>query len=257
MKLNFLVIGEICTDKFIYGKASRLSPEAPVPIFTPIKTQTNGGMALNTYNNLLAIINKNDKKHSVDTILSELCSTKIRYVDIKTNHYFLRVDEEDKFDRFKIDATIKKKILKADCIIISDYDKGYLNIEDFKKIYNLKKISTPIFLDTKKKLCHNIFHWVDYIKVNESEYYDNIESYDRGYYKKKIIATLGDKGASFDNQNYPSVNPQNTIDVSGAGDTFMAAMCYKYMDKRDIPEAITYANIMAAQVVMKRGVSTI
>ena len=31
----FLVIGEECTDEFVYGKAERLSPEAPVPVFIP------------------------------------------------------------------------------------------------------------------------------------------------------------------------------------------------------------------------------
>lgn len=257
MALNFLVIGEICTDQFIYGKASRLSPEAPVPVFNPIKTESNGGMAENTYNNLLSIIRNDNKNHSVETIFSNNCSTKIRYVDIKTNHYFLRVDNETKFDKFKYDEFTRKKIKKADCIIISDYDKGFLDIHDFKKIYDLKKISTPIFLDTKKRLCYDILHWVDYIKVNESEYYDNVDSEDRKNHRRKIIATLGDRGAFFNNETYGAIHPQNTIDVSGAGDTFMAALCYKYMDNRDVPEAITFANLMAGKVVRKRGVCTI
>ncbi len=257
MAINFLVIGEICTDQFIYGRASRLSPEAPVPVFNPIKTESNEGMAHNTFNNLQSMVNNDNKKDLVHSIFSNNCSTKIRYVDIKTNHYFLRVDNENKFNTIKYDGINTKKIKKADCIIISDYDKGFLSVHDFKKIYDLKKISTPIFLDTKKKLCYDIFHWVDYIKVNESEYYDNINSSDRKYYRRKIIATLGDKGALFNGETYQALHPQNTIDVSGAGDTFMAALCYKYMDNRDVPEAITYANLMAGKVVMKRGVCTI
>ena len=46
-----LVIGDGCKDVFQYGKCERLSPEAPVPVFKPTKTTSNGGMAVNVYNN--------------------------------------------------------------------------------------------------------------------------------------------------------------------------------------------------------------
>ena len=55
---------------------------------------------------------------------------------------------------------------------------------------------------------------------------------------------------------YPSVNPKETIDVSGAGDTFTASFTLKYLETRDINESITFANEMASIVVSKRGVVT-
>ena len=42
-----LVVGDSCTDVFIYGIIERVSPEAPVPVFNPIKETSNGGMASN------------------------------------------------------------------------------------------------------------------------------------------------------------------------------------------------------------------
>ena len=42
--IKVLVIGENCTDVFIYGSVNRLSPEAPIPIIKPISQTSNKGM---------------------------------------------------------------------------------------------------------------------------------------------------------------------------------------------------------------------
>jgi D-beta-D-heptose 7-phosphate kinase/D-beta-D-heptose 1-phosphate adenosyltransferase len=254
---NFLVIGEVCTDEFIYGKSNRLSPEAPVPIFEPVRRETNDGMAKNTYNNLLALIRNAKRNHSIDGVFSENMSTKTRYVDIKTNHYFLRVDSETDFQRIVFDSLTKRKIQDADCIVISDYNKGYLELEDIIKIYKLKKESAPIFLDTKKQLTPKIFDWIDFIKVNQKEYNENVTVTAKKIHSSKIIVTLGETGAFYNHKTFRSTNPKNTVDVSGAGDTFMAALCFKYMESKTIETAIQYANLIAGEVVSKRGVSTI
>ena len=54
--MNVLVIGDSCTDEFVYGEINRISPEAPVPVLQPVKNTKNGGMANNVYNNLLSIM---------------------------------------------------------------------------------------------------------------------------------------------------------------------------------------------------------
>ena len=53
--MKFLVIGDSCTDKFIYGKCERICPEAPVPVFTPTGATSNGGMAKNVQANVIAL----------------------------------------------------------------------------------------------------------------------------------------------------------------------------------------------------------
>ena len=47
-----LVIGDSCTDVFIYGDIERICPEAPVPVFKPTNQTENGGMAKNVVRNL-------------------------------------------------------------------------------------------------------------------------------------------------------------------------------------------------------------
>ena len=54
--MKVLVVGEICVDKFIYCEVKRLSPEAPVPVLTPLHTVENPGMAGNTIENVKAKI---------------------------------------------------------------------------------------------------------------------------------------------------------------------------------------------------------
>ena len=51
-RVKILVIGESCRDVFIYGECNRLCPEAPVPVFNPVKSVDNGGMARNVYRNV-------------------------------------------------------------------------------------------------------------------------------------------------------------------------------------------------------------
>jgi sugar/nucleoside kinase (ribokinase family) len=89
------------------------------------------------------------------------------------------------------------------------------------------------------------------IKLNETEYKNNL-----GINHSGLIVTLGDKGASYQDKIIPQNNPQQTIDVSGAGDTFVAAFALDYYSCLNVVEAIDYANQMASNVVNKRGVAT-
>ena len=50
---NVIVIGDKCTDKYVYGECSRLSPEQPVPVLDKTETKERPGMAANTELNLI------------------------------------------------------------------------------------------------------------------------------------------------------------------------------------------------------------
>ena len=89
--------------------------------------------------------------------------------------------------------------------------------------------------------------------LNESEFKQHEFNQ---HWLNKIIITLGAKGAKHNGIVYPSPDPKETIDVSGAGDTFTASFTLKYLETYDIPESIIFANKMASIVVSKRGVTT-
>ena len=254
MSYTFLVIGDKCLDVFVYGEVNRLSPEAPVPVFNPIHRKKNDGMAKNVYNNLFSLISQGSGNHEIYGIFSEEGSVKTRYVEQKSNHSFLRVDEGDRTTNIQFSKYNRAIIKKADCIIISDYNKGFLSIPDIANICHFKKEGAVIFLDTKKKIHDEVVELVDFIKFNQEEATLN-ESIWRCY-PEKIIATKGSDGAYFDNQHFPT-QKKVTIDVSGAGDTFLAALAYYYTINKDIFNAITKANECALKVVSQRGVSII
>jgi sugar/nucleoside kinase (ribokinase family) len=58
------------------------------------------------------------------------------------------------------------------------------------------------------------------------------------------------------NSIYESPSPKETIDVSGAGDTFISAFTIQYLKTKDVVESIKFANQMCSIVVSKRGVVT-
>ena len=241
--MKIVVIGETCIDKFIYCKINRLSPEAPVPILQPIYTKQNAGMSGNTMANLKALSPEHKLLHFCN--LSQV--TKTRYVEKKTNHMFLRVDEgDDKIDPFEWSDDYIHFIKDADLVIVSDYNKGYLSDYDLEKIAFHSKIS---ILDSKRKLTNHIIKHFDFVKLNEGEWRNNIELDD-----ENIIITLGSKGSMYQGKLFPSPNPQETIDVSGAGDTFTAAFAINYLDTKSVTSSILFANEVSAKVVSKRGV---
>ena len=87
--MKILIVGDSCKDVFIYGDITRLSPEAPVPVFNPRKTIENDGMAKNVANNVEVL------GSTIYTITNMNSIKKIRYVDKSSNQMVLRVDEHD------------------------------------------------------------------------------------------------------------------------------------------------------------------
>jgi D-beta-D-heptose 7-phosphate kinase/D-beta-D-heptose 1-phosphate adenosyltransferase len=242
------VIGELCHDIFVYGDTKRLSPEAPVPVLTHTHVETNLGMAGNVRQNLWAL----DSSLQIELIHQKKEIKKTRYVDDKSNHMFLRVDEgEENIDVFVLTEKEIDKIKQSDIVIVSDYHKGFLNEETLVQIGNHSKLS---IIDTKKVLTEKIIGSFDFIKVNEHEYKTN-ESISNTY-KQKFIITLGMKGAKHNDIIYPSPSPKQTMDVSGAGDTFTSSFILKFKETNNINESIIFANLMASIVVSKRGVTT-
>lgn len=245
--MKITVFGELCKDVFVYGETKRLSPEAPVPVFTPLFTEENPGMAGNVVENLNPV--ENNIKitfYHQDEIIK-----KIRYVDFKSNHMFIRVDEgEGNITPLVLNDEIIDNIKESDAIIVSDYNKGFLSENVIKEITYHSRFS---IMDTKKKISTDVLSCFNFVKLNESEF---LKHDFEDIWLNKILVTLGSKGAKYMDNVYPSPEPKETIDVSGAGDTFTSSFTLKYLETKDIEKSIIYANKMASIVVSKRGVST-
>jgi len=246
--MKVLVIGDTCKDVFVYGSCDRLCPDAPVPVFIPEYQRENRGMAGNVYENLVSF-----SRVEAHLIANETAVTKTRYVDEPTNHLLVRVDSgEERIERIKNLDEID--FSEYDAVVISDYNKGFLTTEDISYIGNHHPLT---FLDTKK-LLGDWAQSVKYIKINHKEYdrtYHTIE--DNKKIKSKLIITMGSRGCRFREGSFP-VSTVEIKDTTGAGDSFLAALVFRYViNGGRMHDAIEYANECASLVVQQRGVSTI
>ena len=234
---NVLLIGDNCKDVYQYGTVDRISPEAPVPVFVPVRIEEHEGMAGNVAKNLEALgchVN----------FLHRETSIKTRLIDIRSKQQIVRIDNDIKSDPLVFDTAIPNVY---DAIVISDYDKGtvtYSLIEELRK-----EFAGPIFVDTKKqdlKRFNGCF-----VKINELEYNRRTSLNDQ------LIITLGEHGAIYKqgqaevHQDAPKVE---VSDVCGAGDTFLAALTYKYLETKDMGAAVLFALKSASITVQHVGV---
>ena len=230
-QFRVLLIGDSCTDEYVYGTCDRLNPEAPVPILNFNRKETNKGMAWNVRENLMSF------GIEVVILTNEEEITKTRYIDEKSNQHILRLDDEPILKPMEYELPEED----FDALIISDYDKGFLNV---RKICELvSEFEGPVFLDSKKTVLPS---QGCFIKINETE-----KKLLTGDYNN-LIVTKGAGGADYDGVNYPAEKTK-VYDVVGAGDTFLSALVYFHLIYGRIEEAIPYANKAASIAVQNFG----
>ena len=238
---NVIVIGDKCTDKYVFGETTRLSPEQPVPVLDQTRIEERPGMAGNTELNL--------KAFGVNTVLlsQRESITKTRFVDTNSGYQLMRLDETPQVSRIA-NAELKMAMmhLNPDAIVISDYDKGYINDDDLWHLCH--NFNRPVFVDTKKR---RLFQKDNvYWKINKKEYDDLIQDHLPNL--SNLIVTLGSAGASWNGMIF---KPQvvKVFDVCGAGDTFLAALVYEFLKTKNMQTAIEFANKAAAIAVTHPG----
>lgn len=230
-QLKVLLIGDSCTDEYVYGSCERLNPEAPVPILKYSRKEIKKGMAWNVRENIESF------GIEVYMITNQETITKTRYIDEKYNQQILRVDNEPDLKPMNSDLPDEY----FDALVISDYDKGFLSNE---KVFELVEwFDGPVFIDSKKT---NLPKESCFVKINDLEFskLDNPSD--------NLIITRGSKGAEYQGRLYPG-EKVDIFDAVGAGDTFLSALVYFYLKCGKIEEAIPYANKAAAIAVSNFG----
>ena len=232
MSFRILLCGDDCVDIYQYGHVERLSPEAPVPIVKLDYYQKIPGMAGNVKRNLQALYCTVDYRHT-DT------NVKTRMLDIKSHQHMLRIDDDKKCTALDVDFDYTL----YDAIVVSDYCKGTITYEFIEEIR--QQYQGLIFVDTKKKDLKRLNGCI--VKVNDFEYSTTTSLPD------DIIVTMGKNGCLYKEKIYPAPEVE-VVDVCGAGDTFLATLCYFYLKTNNIEDAIMYANRAASVTVQHLGV---
>lgn len=232
---KILLIGETCVDKYIYGQCNRLSPEAPVPVLNHSRIEVRGGMAENVFQNMMSL--KSDQV-DVTTILFE-AGIKERFIDEESGYQLLRLDNDIiGKDSCRLYDTLD--IHNYNLVVVSDYDKGYIG----DKLYQQLSTHPNVLIDTKKENLGGMGQAL--VKINKREFESLTFKHDGDY-----IITLGPNGCMYKNKIYKTHRVE-VMDVTGAGDTFLAALAVSIGEKT-MEEAIRFANKAASFAVSKQG----
>ena len=215
---------------------------------------------------------KNISADSILTFDNLHTPTKTR---VTTKHQqLIRMDRELPFElNASQESGLLKEVKKHEpsCIIISDYAKGTLSKTLIKSIIDYgKTIKAFTIIDPKDK---NFAHYQgsslitpnlkeakiaaglsDEALISSNQLCEKLVS---TYKFDSLLLTLGSEGMLFyqKNKNPFHVKPvaQEVYDVSGAGDTVVAAFAFAFSNGEDFQRSVEFANRAAAISVSKWG----
>lgn len=294
---SLLIIGDVMLDKYWFGKASRISPEAPVPIVS-IDGQDNrpggaGNVALNiTALGAKAMLIGITGQDEAATILEEQLSaarvrhdllkqpnkktiTKLRV--ISRQQQLIRLDFEEKLADIDINqedliTRFKQHLTQANLVILSDYNKGTLsNPQIFIQL--AREANVPILIDPKSK-DFSIYRGATMITPNFKEFEEIVGScaseqdiLTKGcellerHQIEMLLVTRGENGMTFIRRNEAAIHlpayAREVCDVTGAGDTVIAVLGAALAAGASPSHAVALANIAASLTVAKLGAASV
>ena len=171
------VLGDLMLDRYLWGDASKLSPEVPVPVvnFTE-QSETLGGAgnvaanlaSLGARVHMLGVVGDDEPGHAVRACLRRagidgqaVVTDSARVTTVKTRiiarkHQIVRIDREDRSAiSVQIERALFRRLIncleKLDGLILSDYDKGVFVSDSFadRVLGACHKAGVPVFVKPK------------------------------------------------------------------------------------------------------------
>jgi len=195
-KTRALVVGDIMLDEYVFGRATRISQEAPVMVVKQVSTRSVPGGAANVASNMVAM-GAQTKMVGVlghdapgDTLVSALAGWGIdehnlirdpsrpttRKTRIVANHahQVLRIDHEAEAPiSGDVESAVLDRAIAAmdsvDVVLISDYTKGAVTPAIIEAIVSEgKKRSVPVVANAKPKSLPN-YRGATLVSLNQYE----------------------------------------------------------------------------------------
>ncbi|MHB1076020.1 D-glycero-beta-D-manno-heptose-7-phosphate kinase [Thiobacillus sp.] len=289
-RARVLVVGDVMLDRYWFGDVSRISPEAPVPVVHVTRNEDRIGGAGNVARNaaalgarvsLLSVVGRDEAGQALRALLDAesfnvqlhedpAFSTITKLRIIGRQQQLLRVDFETQPGHEVLAAKLEayaQLLTDCDVVILSDYGKGGLT-HVTRMIELARAANKPILVDPKGD------DWARYtgatlITPNRSEFRDVAGSWKTeaelaakaaavraGFQLDALLVTRSEEGMSlFDatGAHHEATRAQEVFDVSGAGDTVIAAFAVALAAGASGVEAVRLANRAAGIVVGKFG----
>jgi D-beta-D-heptose 7-phosphate kinase / D-beta-D-heptose 1-phosphate adenosyltransferase len=291
---KILVVGDWMVDRYVYGKASRISPEGPFIIFDKVNVNDQLGGAGNVCRNLKSIGADvtfiggcASSKVSLANELFSSIDVKFHSISCEQDYFLikerlvdetqlLRIDSGEFFSHEsstyeKFEFTIRKIISSFDVVVLSDYAKGFIDRKTVEIVIEHARLNNIAIVCDPKSKDLSVYTGVDYLTPNKREIVESTSfvSFDDDGLKqirkdleiKNLIVTLSGDGILLVSENeIVSSKGLNidVVDVTGAGDTVVAVIAYLVaLGVSDNKKLVSISNQSGHCVVQKKGCSTI
>ena len=290
-----LVVGDVMLDRYWFGEVTRISPEAPVPVFLWQKEKELPGGAANVARNcvalgartrLLSVVGRDAagrrlaallRKAGVDARLHRDPSIrtiqKLRVIG-QRRHQLLRIDFETPPSAEVLGSKLadyRKALGECDVVLLSDYGKGGL-AHIATMIREGRKAGKIVLVDPKgddysryrgasvvtpnlAELREVVGRWKD-----EKDLTQRANALREKLDLDALLLTRGDEGMSLFRKNRKiqiRAEKREVSDVTGAGDTVIAALAVTLGAGASLETAVRAANRAGGIKVTRFGTAVV
>lgn len=285
-----LVVGDVMLDRYWFGDATRISPEAPVPVARIEKMEERAGGAANVARNiaslggkatLLSVVGDDEAAGALERLMAEagVATSLKRDASIATTIKLRVVARQQQLIRLDFEDTPSREILADklddytallgghDAVILSDYGKGGLAhvaamvtlaraagkpvLVDPKGDDYAKYAGATLLTPNRSEFRQVAGRWAD-----EAELTAKAEALRGQLALDALLVTRSEEGMTLFTDagalNQATL-AREVYDVSGAGDTVIATLGLSLAASLPLAQAMTLANAAAGIVVAKLG----
>ncbi|MGA8010714.1 MAG: D-glycero-beta-D-manno-heptose-7-phosphate kinase [Thiomonas sp.] len=289
-----LIVGDVMLDRYWFGAVDRISPEAPVPVVRVQRDEDRVGGAANVALNaamlgaqatLLSVVGADEPGRKLVTLLVDTpirnamrqdptLKTTVKLRVVSRQQQLIRLDFEQKPDHEVLAAMMERyeqELAFHDVVLLSDYGKG--GLEHLDQMMNLARTHGKIILVDPKgrdysryagatlltpnraELAHVVGDW-----SSEDELTGKVQGLRRKLGLKALLLTRSEEGMSLytdGGEIHIPTEAKEVYDVSGAGDTVIAAAAVMLGAGLSMEDAVRTANRAAGIVVGKLGTASV
>lgn len=293
-KARLLIVGDVMLDRYWYGEVERISPEAPVPVVKFARSEEVPGGAANVARNaivlgaqvtLLSVVGDDEAGARLRELLEAegvvaslhkdpSIPTTVKLRVIGRHQQLVRIDFETlPSHEVLADKLAEFESLLADCdvLVLSDYGKG--GLAHIAKMIELARAAGKIILVDPKGDDYSRYHGATVVTPNRAEMREVVgrwkseqdlteraQSLRRELGAEALLLTRSEDGMSLYQESgmlHEAAKAREVFDVSGAGDTVIAALAAMLGAGAALPQAMHVANCAAGIVVGKLGTAVV
>ena len=292
--VRVLVVGDAMLDRYWFGAVERISPEAPVPVVAVGGSEERLGGAANVARNvvalggrarLLAITGQDEAAARIDSLLADstidarllrdpALPTTLKLRVLSRSQQLIRLDFEARPGAAALaalQAAFADALAWAQVVVLSDYGKGTLAAAA-ELIGLARRHGRPVIVDPKGH-DYAAYAGASLLTPNrgefatvagpwhgEDELHEKAADWLARLCIERLLVTRSEQGMTLFRTGSPALHDparaREVFDVSGAGDTVVAALALALAAELDDAAAVHLANLAAGIVVGKLGTAT-